>query len=220
MTEGHNSRRRLSWASAAVFIVLILAALGGFIFYRMETWPVRASRQVRDIFADVAHLQPKISVRDRVLFEQTASTLELAIASRETHVEREVKHDWLGSTKRLQLRGTYNVRAGFDLTQPFNVRITGRHVSVELPAPKILSVDQMSVEVAHFDNGLWNKFNPDEVVNEVRTLPVIAREKAVEAGLEKEALDRFTQKLRERLAPQYELDSISTSAEPAGAGAP
>ena len=44
----------------------------------------------------------------------------------------------MGSTKRLRVRGLYRVKAGFDLTQPFSVRLDGAHgdaVHVRMPPP-------------------------------------------------------------------------------------
>ncbi len=206
MVESHVHHRSLSWAAAFVLVVLILALLGGFIYYRMEMYPARVAREVRDVFGELAHLQPRIAVKDRVLFEQTNSRLELTVVSRETHVEREIEHAWLGSTKRIRLRGSYLVRAGFDLTKPFHVRIEGRRVQVEVPPPRILSVDQISVEVASYNNGLWNKFDPKEVVEDERDLPLLARQKASEAGLQKEALERFTHDLREKLGSDFDVE--------------
>ncbi len=145
-------------------------------------------------------------MHDRVLFEQTTSTLELAVVSRETQVDHEIEHEWLGSKRKLRLRGVYQVRAGFDLRRPFHVRIDGHRVSVELPPPRILGVDQVSVEVLSFANGLWNKFNPEAVVEETGNLPLLARRKASEAGLQKEALDRFTEQLREKFGPRYDVE--------------
>jgi hypothetical protein len=194
-----------------VLIALIAAGLIAFIFYRMETWPARAARQVREAFGEVAQLQPKITVKERVFFEQTASVLELTVASRVTQVEREFDHSWLGSTKRLRLSGTYDVRAGFDLTKPFNVTVVDSKVTVEVPPPRILSVDQKDIEVLAFENGLWNRVQPQELEAELRTLPLHARARATEAGLQKEALELFTKRLKERLAPKYEVEVIVAS---------
>lgn len=55
--------RRLSWALAFVLVVLILALLGGFIYYRLETMPMRTAKQVQDIFRDVAHVEPRLRCR-------------------------------------------------------------------------------------------------------------------------------------------------------------
>ena len=136
--------------------------------------------------------------------------LELAVVTRETMVEREMEHEWLGSKKRIKLRGTYSVRAGFDLTQPLSVRLDHRRISAELPQPKILAIDPRDVEVLAFDNGLWNKITPTDLESELRALPDLARRKAAESGLMKEALDTFTKRLHDQLGSDYDIDVRTT----------
>ena len=199
-------RSRFSWKMTLVAIVAILAGVSAWIFYRIETWPERTAVRVSKAFAELGHLQPKITIKDRVFFEQTKSVLELAVVSRETQVEREMEHEWLGSTKRIRLRGTYQVRAGFDLTQPFSVKVDGRGIQTILPPPRILSVDSKDIEVTVFENGLWNKISPAELENELRALPLLARQKAGEAGLQKEAFDAFAARVRDKFAPDYQVE--------------
>jgi hypothetical protein len=219
------SDSRFNWRGTFVIVTMIVAALCAFIFYRMETWPGRTARQVSKAFAEVAHLQPRITVRDRVFFEQTTSVLELAVVSRETQIEREMEHEWLGSMKRIKLRAVFHVKAGFDLTQPFNVRVeeprpttkeSPRKIRVrtELPPPRILSVDQQDIEVLAFENGIWNRIRASDVEAEVRALPVLARQKASEAGLQNEALEIFKMRLKDKLAPQFEVEIKVASGVP------
>ena len=144
-------RSRFGWKATLIVIVAIIAGVSAWIFYRIETWPERTATRVSRAFAELGHLQPKITIRDRVFFEQTKSVLELVVVSRETQVEREMEHEWLGSTKRMRLRGTYQVRAGFDLTQPFSVRVEGSRIATTLPPPRILSVDSRDIEVTVFE---------------------------------------------------------------------
>ena len=165
----------MKWKTTLLLVAVIAAGLVAWIFHRIETLPERSARAVSRAFAEVAHLQPRITVHDRVFFEQTSPVLELAVVTRETQVEREVEHERLGSKKRIKLRGVYEVKAGFDLTQPWTVRIDDRRVSTALPAPKILSVDQKEVEVLAFENGLWIKIRPADLEVELRALPEIAR---------------------------------------------
>ncbi len=204
--ESSTRHSRLGCAAAVILVVLILALLGGYIFYRMETWPARTARELRDAFGEIMQVQPKVTVNDRVIFEQTASVLELAVVSRPTQVEREAEHEWLGSKKRIKLRGTYQVRAGFDLTKPFTVHVEGKKLLVEVPPPRILSIDQVDAEVLALDSGLWNKIRPDDLAAELRTLPLLARQKATETGLQQEALESLRKQLEERFAPEYEIE--------------
>ncbi len=199
-------RSRVGCSFAVVLIVLILAAFAAFLITRMEAWTGRAADRVRQAFIDVAHLQPRVTVRDRVVFEQTTSTLELVVATRQTQVERETEHERLGSTKRIRLRGTYDVRAGFDLTKPFSVHVEGTRVIAEVPIPAILSVDQKEIEVLAMENGLWNRISPADLETELRTLPNEARVKAGLAGLQKEALDLFKRQLGEKLGPGFQVE--------------
>ena len=189
-----------------VIVVAIIAGLSAWIFHRLETWPERTAARVSKAFAELGHLQPRITIRDRVFFEQTKSVLELAVVSRETQVEREMEHEWLGSKKRLRLRGTYQVRAGFDLTQPFSVRVDGTRIETKLPPPRILSVDSTDIEVSIFENGLWNKISPADLEGELRALPLLARQKAGEAGLQKEAFEALTTRIRDKFAPEYPVE--------------
>jgi hypothetical protein len=205
---------RPNWKGMIVLLAFIAALLTAFIFYRVETWPARTAREVSRAFAEVAHLQPRITVRDRVFFEQTTSVLELAVVSRETQVEREVEHEWLGSKKKIKLRAVYHVKAGFDLTQPFSVRVDEHTISTTLPPPRILSVDQQDIEVLAFENGIWNRIRAEDLEAESRTLPVLARQKAAETGIQKEALTLFEKRLREKFAPEYEIDFKVNSGTP------
>lgn len=208
MNSQPNDRQpsRFSWKQALVLTVAIIAAVIAWIFHRIETWPERTATRVSKAFAELGHLQPRITVRDHVFFEQTKSVLELAVVSRETQVEREMEHEWLGSKKRMRLRGTYQVRAGFDLTQPFSVRVEGARIDTKLPPPRILSVDSKDIEVTVFENGLWNKISPAELEGELRALPLLARQKAGEAGLQKEAFEAFSARIRDKFAPEYQVD--------------
>lgn len=200
------SPSRLSWRLVFLFIFFSALGVAGWIYYRMETWPQRTTREVLRAFREVAGFAPQVTVHDRVVFEQTKEALELAVVTRETVVEREMEHEWLGSKKRIRLRGTYVVKAGFDLHEHFVVRIEGRRIRVELPAPKILSIDPRDAEVLAFENGLWNKIEPADLEAELRALPALARKKAVQSGLPGEAVETFQKRLRDQFAPRYEIE--------------
>jgi hypothetical protein len=196
----------LSWKAVLLVAFLALIGTGAWLYYRTVTIPEKMTQEVLRAFREVAQVQPKITVHDRVLFEQTKDAMELAVVSRETHVEREMSHEWLGSTKRIRLRGTYEVKAGFDLREHLLVRIDGRHIRVELPPPKILSIDPTHSEVLVLENGLWNKIRAEELETELRALPDLARKKARQIDLPAEALQTFQKRLREHLGPNYQID--------------
>src|SRR5262249_51641642 len=92
MSKSANSGR-MSWPLVCTLIALIAAALVALIFWRIETWPARTARQstaelerlgknLRAAFVDMAHLQPRITINDRVYMEQTQPVSELILLSR------------------------------------------------------------------------------------------------------------------------------------------
>ena len=191
--------RRSAWPVAFVLIALIFAALAALVFVRLENWPARTVRDLRAAFIDVARLQPKITIKNRVYLEQTAQTAELATVVRRTQVEHEFLHSWAGSTKRMLLRGAFLVKAGFDLHKNFSVDVRDNEIDVHLPRAQILGVEQQQVEVLAYENGYWNRISAEDIENELQMLPNLAREKADQAGLTSEAERTLKEQLEQKI---------------------
>jgi hypothetical protein len=195
-------------------VALIIAAVVIIIFVRLESWPARTAHQgtaelerlgrdLRSAFVDVAHLQPRITINNRVYLEQTTPTSELAILARRIEVEHEFQSKWAGSSKRVKLHGTFNVKAGFDLRQDFSIDLRPEEIVVKLPRGQILGVEQEQMEVLEFENGYWNRISAGDVQSELSILPQLARQKAAEANLPAEAERALQQQLEARVrAPQ------------------
>ena len=192
-------RRRSAWPLAFILVALIVAAVVVTIFLRMESWPARTARDLRAAFIDVAHLQPKITIKNRVYLEQTAQTAELATVVRRTEIEHEFLHSWAGSTKRIQLRGVFLVKAGFDLHKNFSVDVRADEIDVHLPRAQILGVEEQKVDVLSYENGYWNRISAEDIENELQTLPQLAREKAAQAGLTAEAERTLKEQLEQKI---------------------
>jgi hypothetical protein len=203
-------RRRFSWPLALTLIVLIGAAVLIVIFLRLESWPARTAKQstaelerlgrnVRDAFVEVAHLQPRITINNRVYLEKTIAAAQLAILSRQIEVEHELLHTWAGSTKRVKLHGTFTVKAGFDLQQDFAVDLRPDEITVRLPHASILGIEQKQTEVLAFENGLWNRISAADLENELAALPDLARQKAAESGILADAEAALQKQLDERV---------------------
>ncbi|PYJ99786.1 MAG: hypothetical protein DME68_02850 [Verrucomicrobia bacterium] len=192
------------------------------VFLRLETWPARTAREgtaelerlgkdVRSAFVDIAHLQPRITINNRVYMEQTVPVSELVVLSRQIEVEHDFLHTWLGSSKRVRLHGTFTVKAGFDLQQELVVDVRPDQIVIQLPHAQILDVAQDQVDVLAFENGFWNRISGDDVQNELAILPQLARQKATEAGLPAEAERALEQQLNERVHAPQPLRLIFTS---------
>ena len=235
MTQSSQaSSRRLGCTGMIVLIVLILALLGGFIFYHLEIVTGRLvgtsadalrglADKTRNAFVAVTQLQPQVTVNEQVIFTQSSPVMELAVINQQTVVEREAATTWLGSTKRLRLRGVYNVKAGFDLQQPFSVHLDKEHpgkVAVEMPPARILSVEQQKLDVLTLEDGIWNHVKAGDLTSEINELNLDARGKAWHAGILDKAQRTLTDGLKEKIGPEYEVEVTTLSGTPLSAGQP
>jgi hypothetical protein len=209
MSKSAN-RYRIAWPTALTLVTLVIGATILIIFLRLETWPARTARQstaelerlgknLRAAFVDIAHLQPRITINDRVYMEQTTPVSELVVLSRRIEVEHELLHTWVGSSKRVKLHGTFIAKAGFDLRKGLSVDIRPDQIMVQLPHAQILGVEQQQVDVLAFENGLWNHISGQDVQSELSALPELAWKKAAESGLSAEAEENLQQQLEQRI---------------------
>jgi len=201
---------RVAWPIALTLVALTIAMTILIIFLRLESWPARTARQstaelerlgknLRAAFVDIAHLQPRITINDRVYMEQTTPASELVVLSRRIEVEHELLHTWVGSSKRVKLHGTFVAKAGFDLRKGFSIDIRPNEIVVQLPHAQILGIEQQQVDVLAFENGLWNRISGQDVQSEVSALPELAWRKAAESELPAEAEETLQQQLEQRI---------------------
>ena len=219
LRHSRSTRARISWPLALTLIGFTIAIVVVVIFLRLETWPARTARQssaelerlgkdLRAAFIDVAHLQPRITINNRVYMEQTTPVSELVVLSRRIEVEHELLHTWVGSSKRVKLHGTFNAKAGFDLQQDLSIDIRPDEIIVQLPHAQILGVEQEQVDVLAFENGLWNRISGQDLQSELSILPQLASEKAAESGLSAEAERTLQRQLGERIHPSQPLHLV------------
>ena len=209
MSKSAN-KYRVAWPVALTLVALTVATTILIIFLRLESWPARTARQstaelerlgkdLRSAFVDMAHLQPRITINDRVYMEQTQPVSELVVLSRRIEVEHELLHTWVGSSKRVKLHGTFIAKAGFDLRKGLSIDIRPNEIVVQLPHAQILGVEQQQVEVLAFENGLWNRISGQDVQSELSVLPELAWKKAAEGALTAEAEETLQQQLEQRI---------------------
>jgi len=209
MSKSANGHR-IAWLIALIVVALVIGTTILVIFLRLESWPSRTARQstaelerlgkdLRAAFVDLAQLQPRITINDRVYMEQTQPVSELVVLSRRIEVEHELLHTWVGSSKRVKLHGTFIAKAGFDLRKGLSIDIRPNEIIVQLPHAQILGAEQQQVEVLAFENGLWNRISGQDVQSELSVLPELAWKKAAESQLIAEAEESLQQQLEQRI---------------------
>ena len=214
---------RFSWPVALTFVVLILAGAAVFVFWRLETWPARTigqgtedlerlGKDLRSAFIDIAHLQPRITINNRTVVEEATPTAELAILTRQLKVKREFLHSWAGSSKRIKLSGSFNVKAGFDLRQDVAVDVHPDEILIQLPHAEIVGIEERNVDVLALENGLWNRITGADLQNELAQLPEMARRQAMEMDLPAEAEQELQRQLNKRIHARQALKLVFTNA--------
>ena len=209
MSKSANGHR-IAWPIALIVVALVIGTTILVTFLRLESWPSRTARQstaelerlgkdLRAAFVDLAQLQPRITINDRVYMEQTQPVSELVVLSRRIEVEHELLHTWVGSSKRVKLHGTFIAKAGFDLRKGLSIDIRPNEIIVQLPHAQILGAEQQQVEVLAFENGLWNRISGQDVQSELSVLPELAWKKAAESQLIAEAEESLQQQLEQRI---------------------
>ena len=207
---------RVAWPIALALVALIIATTIVVIFLRVESWPARTARQstaelerlgknLRSAFVDIAHLQPRITINERVYMEQTIPVSELVVLSRRIEVEHELVHTWVGSSKRVKLHGTFIAKAGFDLRKGLSIDIRPGEIMVQLPHAQILGVEQQQVDVLAFENGLLNRISGHDVQSEMSVLPDLAWKKAADSELSAEAEKNLREQLEQRIHTEQPL---------------
>jgi hypothetical protein len=209
MSKSANSYP-VAWPIALTLVALTIAMTILIIFLRLESWPARTARQstaelerlgknLSAAFIDIAHLQPRITINDRIYMEQTTPVSELVVLSRRIEVEHELLHTWVGSSKRVKLHGTFIAKAGFDLRKGLSIDIRPDEIMVQLPRAQILGVEQQQMDVLAFENGLWNRISGQDVQSELSVLPELAWKKAAESELPTEAEETLQKQLEQRI---------------------
>jgi hypothetical protein len=224
LRHSRSNLARISWPLAFTLVTFAIAIVVVVIFWRLETWPARTARQsgaelerlgkdFRAAFIDIADLQPRITINNRVYMEQTTPVSELVVLSRRIEVEHELLHTWVGSSKRVKLHGTFIAKAGFDLQQNLSIDIRPDEIIVQLPHARILGVEQEQVEVLAFENGLWNKISGQDLQSELSILPQLASKRAAETDLPAEAERTLQRQLEQRIHPPQPLHLIFGNGE-------
>jgi hypothetical protein len=201
-------------------VLVTLALLTLLVIDRCTYSAERAVDRVRDAFAAVLQVQPKITINERIVQTQTAPIAELAVVTREELISLgfdEHKELWSYSLplteKKLTVSGTFRVKAGYDLHEPFSVAIdpATHRIAATLPPAKILSVEQVGDLTFQGEDSLLNRLSDDERAHAVNDLAAMARKAAEGSSLTHDADDQVRTRLDQLLAHNGEKIEIQWS---------
>jgi hypothetical protein len=104
--------------------------------------------------------------------------------------------------KKLSVEGTFRLKAGYDLRQPFSVAIdpTTHRIAATLPPAKILDVEQVGDLTFHGEDSVLNRLTDTERATAINDLAQMARQTAESSSLRHDADAQVRQRLEELLA--------------------
>ncbi len=105
----------------------------------------------------------------------------------------------MGSTKAVEIRGSFTVKAGFDLREPFTINITryGLAIQASLPEPRILSLEMITYKIIKDENGWWNRISDQDREEAFYRLRTAALNAVQDSGILEEAKATAEERIRE-----------------------
>jgi hypothetical protein len=213
-------------------ICLVLLTLAGIAFWALHSCTSAADEtidHVRDAFSQVLHLQPQVTVNQRVVLTQTAPIAELAVVTKEELVSIGVDEHFAVMSveiplteKKISAEAVFRLKAGFDLREPFNVDIDPKthQVKAQMPHAKILSVEPIGDITYHGDDSLLNRITDDERSKLVTNLNDAARDAAEKSSLKSDAEAQIVQRLQELIQHDGQPMNIEWTNGPSSISSP
>jgi hypothetical protein len=186
--------KRFSWAVSRAIVLLVLTLCATWFMRSCARMPgeaaeaaaepaVELAKRVVDGISRRLQFRPEVRIDQVTVLSAEMPVLELAAVRREFAHEYLWEEQWLGSTKRLHLRGTFAVKAGVDLHEKFYLEIDSHdlRVKAEFAEPRVLGVELLAYRVEE-EEGLWNRLSAVEREQAVNALLVSARAAAARDG--------------------------------------
>jgi Protein of unknown function (DUF4230) len=200
MNQNAEMWRTLRRLIAAVALIgglyfLVVAPLERFI----SGTKTMLERGLKQALGAITQRETKI-VEGRAEIVETAEIAELALLEMRMNATRTIEKSESFSglplgTKKLIVRGHYQVKGGYRLKNGVSLRYQGREPVARFPPAEILSVELIDFDVLSEDSGWLNKVQPSDRAQILRELRQQMREEATASGL----LSTVEAQLRTRL---------------------
>jgi hypothetical protein len=155
------------------------------------------ARQIGKDISDAFHVTPEVTINNTVVLQQQSPLFELATLSQTFRHEYEWQNKWLGSTKKIRIKGTFTAKAGFDLHSKFSVQFRDDEALVILPNPKLLSLTPGHDVSFEDENGIWNRLTEQDRSAAMNAFTRDAEQFARKADFVEQAKINLEKRLRE-----------------------
>jgi len=189
-----------------ILITVLLITLGITAYVLLVVIPTQlaersyeGAKQIGRDIAEAFHVTPEVTVNNTVVLQQQTPILELATVSQKFQHQYEWTNTWLGSTKKIDIRGSFEAKAGFDLHKKFSIQIDEESAVVTLPNPQLLSIEGLNDVKFEDEHGVWNWVEMEDRSRALNAFSTDARKYAEQAPFVSQARDNMEKKLKEIL---------------------
>lgn len=205
--EMWKTLRRLVTAGAIIaggyFLVVVPVTRG------VSGTKASVERSLEKVLGAITNTDTRI-VEGRAEIVETTEISELSLLEMRMSATRTIERSEnfavlpLG-TKKLIVRGHYQVKGGYRLKPGVSLRMDGSRPVANFPKPEILSVELVDFDVLSEESGWLNKVQPADRAQILRELREQMREEAKRSGM----LETVESTLRTRLRDLMGVDSVS-----------
>jgi hypothetical protein len=186
-------------------VLLVIGIIAAYVL--LVIIPEKSYETARSIgrdFKEAFQFTPEITVKHTIILNQQTAILELATLSQNFYHRYTWTNTWAGSTKQIDIAGTFEAKCGFDLQEKFSIHLEGNRATVYLPEPKILSVEAQGDMSFRDENGYWNWVRDEDRARATNAFITDARRYAERATFIENSKASTEEKLQALLKPYVE----------------
>lgn len=187
-----------------IIILLITVCVTAYVILvviptRLAERSYEGAKQIGRDISEAFQFTPEITVNNTVVLQQQTPILELATLSQNFRHEYEWTNTRFGSTKKINIKGSFEAKAGFDLNKRFALEISEDKALVFLPKSQLLSIEPLNDVKFEDENGYWNWVDMEDRSKAINAFTSDAKKYAQKAEFVNKAQQSMEDKLREIL---------------------
>lgn len=183
----------ITFTVAAYWIVVVIPS-------RLAEKTYEGAKQIGKDFAKAFSFTPEVTVNNTVVLLQQSPVLELATLSQKFQHHYDWTNTWLGSTKKISIKGGFEAKAGFNLQKKFSIQINEENAIVYLPSPQLLSIQALDNVTFEDESGVWNWVSMEDRSKAMNAFTTDARRYATSAGFVEAARESMVKQITTILA--------------------
>jgi len=192
-----------------IIILIVTSAIAAFVLFvvipeRLVKSSYEAAKTLGEDFKKAFQFTPEVRVENTVVLNQQTSVLELAVLSQNFQHTYAYTNTWMGSTKKIDISGSFVAKVGFDLNEKFQITIHEKTATISLPEPHLLSIESQPDITYRDENGLWNWVSTEDRTAATNAFIKDAKAYALHADFINDARARAETQIRKALAPHVD----------------